>query len=112
MKRIGNLLLVSSLSLAFGVKSVSAQTFNDGDAHSISRGNYIKIDSLDVGSANYGIYKYTFDNGKYVGYCEDPQNFSGKKYSVSRELGATTNGKTIQNMDAGLLKIISEGYNQ
>lgn len=112
MKRIGNLLLVSSLSLAFGVKSVSAQTFNDGDAHSISRGNYITINSLDVGSANYGIYKYTFDNGKYVGYCEDPQNFSGKKYSVSRELGATTNGKTIQNMDAGLLKIISEGYNQ
>ena len=112
MKRIGKLLLVSSLSLAFGVKSVSAQTFNDGDAHSISRGNYITINSLDVGSANYGIYKYTFDNGKYVGYCEDPQNFSGKKYSVSRELGATTNGKTIQNMDAGLLKIISEGYNQ
>lgn len=112
MKRIGNLLLVSSLSLAFGVKSVSAQTFNDGDAHSLSRGNYITINSLDVGSANYGIYKYTFDNGKYVGYCEDPQNFSGKKYSVSRELGATTNGKTIQNMDAGLLKIISEGYNQ
>lgn len=112
MKRIGKLLLVSSLSLAFGVKSVSAQTFNDGDAHSISRGNYIKIDSLDVGSANYGIYKYTFDNGKYIGYCEDPQNFSGKNYSVSRELGATTNGKTIQNMDAGLLKIISEGYNQ
>ena len=112
MKRIGNLLLVSSLSFAFGVKSVSAQTFNDGDAHSISRGNYITINSLDVGSANYGIYKYTFDNGKYVGYCEDPQNFSGKKYSVSRELGATTNGKTIQNMDAGLLKIISEGYNQ
>ena len=112
MKRIGNLLLVSSLSLAFGVKSVSAQTFNDGDAHSISRGNYITINSLDVGSANYGIYKYTFDNGKYVGYCEDPQNFSGKNYSVSRELGATTNGKTIQNMDAGLLKIISEGYNQ
>lgn len=112
MKRIRNLLLVSSLSLAFGVKSVSAQTFNDGDAHSISRGNYITINSLDVGSANYGIYKYTFDNGKYVGYCEDPQNFSGKKYSVSRELGATTNGKTIQNMDAGLLKIISEGYNQ
>ena len=112
MKRIGNLLLVSSLSLAIGVKSVSAQTFNDGDAHSISRGNYITINSLDVGSANYGIYKYTFDNGKYVGYCEDPQNFSGKKYSVSRELGATTNGKTIQNMDAGLLKIISEGYNQ
>lgn len=112
MKRIGNLLLVSSLSLAFGVKSVSAQTFNEGDAHSLSRGNYITINSLDVGSANYGIYKYTFDNGKYVGYCEDPQNFSGKKYSVSRELGATTNGKTIQNMDAGLLKIISEGYNQ
>lgn len=112
MKRIGNLLLVSSLSLAFGVKSVSAQTFNDGDAHSLSRGNYITINSLDVGSANYGIYKYTFDNGKYVGYCEDPQNFSGKNYSVSRELGATTNGKTIQNMDAGLLKIISEGYNQ
>lgn len=112
MKRIGNLLLVSSLSLAFGVKSVSAQTFNDGDAHSISRGNYITINSLDVGSANYGIYKYTFDNGKYIGYCEDPQNFSGKNYSVSRELGATTNGKTIQNMDAGLLKIISEGYNQ
>lgn len=112
MKKIGNLLLVSSLSLAIGVKSVSAQTFNDGDAHSISRGNYITINSLDVGSANYGIYKYTFDNGKYVGYCEDPQNFSGKKYSVSRELGATTNGKTIQNMDAGLLKIISEGYNQ
>ena len=112
MKRIGNLLLVSSLSLAFGVKSVSAQTFNDGDAYSLSRGNYITINSLDVGSANYGIYKYTFDNGKYVGYCEDPQNFSGKKYSVSRELGATTNGKTIQNMDAGLLKIISEGYNQ
>ena len=112
MKRIGNLLLVSSLSLAFGVKSVSAQTFNDGDAHSLSRGNYITINSLDVGSANYGIYKYTFDNGKYVDYCEDPQNFSGKKYSVSRELGATTNGKTIQNMDAGLLKIISEGYNQ
>lgn len=112
MKRIGNLLLVSSLSFAIGVKSVSAQTFNDGDAHSISRGNYITINSLDVGSANYGIYKYTFDNGKYVGYCEDPQNFSGKKYSVSRELGATTNGKTIQNMDAGLLKIISEGYNQ
>lgn len=112
MKRIGNLLLVSSLSLAFGVKSVSAHTFNDGDAHSLSRGNYITINSLDVGSANYGIYKYTFDNGKYVGYCEDPQNFSGKKYSVSRELGATTNGKTIQNMDAGLLKIISEGYNQ
>lgn len=78
MKRIGNLLLVSSLSLAFGVKSVSAQTFNDGDAHSLSRGNYITINSLDVGSANYGIYKYTFDNGKYVGYCEDPQNFSGK----------------------------------
>lgn len=112
MKRIGNLLLVSSLALAFGVKSVSAQTFNEGDAHSLSRGNYITINSLDVGSANYGIYKYTFDNGKYVGYCEDPQNFSGKKYSVSRELGATTNGKTIQNMDAGLLKIISEGYNQ
>lgn len=112
MKRIGNLLLVSSLSLAFGVKSVSAQTFNEGDAHSLSRGNYITINSLDVGSANYGIYKYTFDNGKYVGYCEDPQNFSGKNYSVSRELGATTNGKTIQNMDAGLLKIISEGYNQ
>lgn len=112
MKRIGNLLLVSSLSLAFGVKSVNAQTFNDGDAHSISRGNYITINSLDVGSANYGIYKYTFDNGKYIGYCEDPQNFSGKNYSVSRELGATTNGKTIQNMDAGLLKIISEGYNQ
>lgn len=112
MKRIGNLLLVSSLSLAFGVKSVNAATFNDGDAHSLSRGNYITINSLDVGSANYGIYKYTFDNGKYVGYCEDPQNFSGKKYSVSRELGATTNGKTIQNMDAGLLKIISEGYNQ
>lgn len=112
MKRIGNLLLVSSLSLAFGVKSVSAQTFNDGDAHSLSRGNYITINSLDVGSANYGIYKYTFDNGKYVGYCEDPQNFSGKNYSVSRELGATTNGKTIQNMDAGLLKILSEGYNQ
>lgn len=112
MKRIGNLLLVSSLSLAIGVKSVSAQTFNEGDAHSLSRGNYITINSLDVGSANYGIYKYTFDNGKYVGYCEDPQNFSGKKYSVSRELGATTNGKTIQNMDAGLLKIISEGYNQ
>lgn len=112
MKRIGNLLLVSSLALAFGVKSVSAQTFNDGDAHSLSRGNYITINSLDVGSANYGIYKYTFDNGKYVGYCEDPQNFSGKNYSVSRELGATTNGKTIQNMDAGLLKIISEGYNQ
>ena len=112
MKRIGNLLLVSSLSLAFGVKNVSAQTFNEGDAHSLSRGNYITINSLDVGSANYGIYKYTFDNGKYVGYCEDPQNFSGKKYSVSRELGATTNGKTIQNMDAGLLKIISEGYNQ
>lgn len=112
MKRIGNLLLVSSLSLAFGVKNVSAQTFNDGDAHSLSRGNYITINSLDVGSANYGIYKYTFDNGKYVGYCEDPQNFSGKNYSVSRELGATTNGKTIQNMDAGLLKIISEGYNQ
>lgn len=112
MKKIGNILLVSSLSLAFGVKSVSAQTFNDGDAHSISSGNYITINSLDVGSANYGIYKYTFDNGKYVGYCEDPQNFSGKKYSVSRELGATTNGKTIQNMDAGLLKIISEGYNQ
>ena len=112
MKRIGNLLLVSSLSLAIGVKSVSAQTFNDGDAHSLSRGNYITINSLDVGSANYGIYKYTFDNGKYVGYCEDPQNFSGKNYSVSRELGATTNGKTIQNMDAGLLKIISEGYNQ
>lgn len=112
MKRIGNLLLVSSLSLAFGVKSVSAQSFNEGDAHSLSRGNYITINSLDVGSANYGIYKYTFDNGKYVGYCEDPQNFSGKKYSVSRELGATTNGKTIQNMDAGLLKIISEGYNQ
>lgn len=112
MKRIGNLLLVSSLSLAFGVKSVGAQTFNDGDAHSLSRGNYITINSLDVGSANYGIYKYTFDNGKYVGYCEDPQNFSGKNYSVSRELGATTNGKTIQNMDAGLLKIISEGYNQ
>ncbi len=112
MKRIGNLLLVSSLSLAFGVKSVSAQTFNDGDTHSISRGNYITINSLDVGSANYGIYKYTFDNGKYIGYCEDPQNFSGKNYSVSRELGATTNGKTIQNMDAGLLKIISEGYNQ
>lgn len=112
MKRIGNLLLVSSLSLAFGVKSVSAQTFNDGDAHSLSRGNYITINSLDVGSANYGIYKYTFDNGKYIGYCEDPQNFSGKNYSVSRELGATTNGKTIQNMDAGLLKIISEGYNQ
>ena len=108
MKRIGNLLLVSSLSLAFGVKSVSAQTFNDGDAHSLSRGNYITINSLDVGSANYGIYKYTFDNGKYVGYCEDPQNFSGKNYSVSRELGATTNGKTIQNMDAGLLKIISQ----
>lgn len=112
MKRIENLLLVSSLSLAFGVKSVNAATFNDGDAHSLSRGNYITINSLDVGSANYGIYKYTFDNGKYVGYCEDPQNFSGKKYSVSRELGATTNGKTIQNMDAGLLKIISEGYNQ
>lgn len=112
MKRIGNLLLVSSLSLAIGVKSVSAQTFNEGDAHSLSRGNYITINSLDVGSANYGIYKYTFDNGKYVGYCEDPQNFSGKNYSVSRELGATTNGKTIQNMDAGLLKIISEGYNQ
>ena len=112
MKRIGNLLLVSSLSLAIGVKSVNAQTFNDGDAHSISRGNYITINSLDVGSANYGIYKYTFDNGKYIGYCEDPQNFSGKNYSVSRELGATTNGKTIQNMDAGLLKIISEGYNQ
>ena len=112
MKRIGNLLLVSSLSLAFGVKNVSAQTFNEGDAHSLSRGNYITINSLDVGSANYGIYKYTFDNGKYVGYCEDPQNFSGKNYSVSRELGATTNGKTIQNMDAGLLKIISEGYNQ
>lgn len=112
MKRIGNLLLVSSLALAFGVKSVSAQTFNDGDAHSLSRGNYITINSLDVGSANYGIYKYTFDNGKYVGYCEDPQNFSGKNYSVSRELGATTNGKTIQNMDAGLLKILSEGYNQ
>lgn len=112
MKRIGNLLLVSSLSLAFGVKSVSAQAFNDGDAHSLSRGNYITINSLDVGSANYGIYKYTFDNGKYVGYCEDPQNFSGKNYSVSRELGATTNGKTIQNMDAGLLKILSEGYNQ
>ena len=112
MKRIGNLLLVSSLSFAFGVKSVSAQAFNEGDAHSLSRGNYITINSLDVGSANYGIYKYTFDNGKYVGYCEDPQNFSGKNYSVSRELGATTNGKTIQNMDAGLLKIISEGYNQ
>ena len=112
MKRIGDLLLVSSLSLAFGVKNVSAQTFNEGEAHSLSRGNYITINSLDVGSANYGIYKYTFDNGKYVGYCEDPQNFSGKKYSVSRELGATTNGKTIQNMDAGLLKIISEGYNQ
>lgn len=112
MKRIGNLLLVSSLSLAFGVKSVSAQSFNEGDAHSLSRGNYITINSLDVGSANYGIYKYTFDNGKYVGYCEDPQNFSGKNYSVSRELGATTNGKTIQNMDAGLLKILSEGYNQ
>lgn len=112
MKRIGNLLLVSSLSFAIGVKSVGAQTFNDGDAHSLSRGNYITINSLDVGSANYGIYKYTFDNGKYVGYCEDPQNFSGKNYSVSRELGATTNGKTIQNMDAGLLKIISEGYNQ
>ena len=112
MKRIGNLLLVSSLSFAIGVKSVSAQAFNEGDAHSLSRGNYITINSLDVGSANYGIYKYTFDNGKYVGYCEDPQNFSGKNYSVSRELGATTNGKTIQNMDAGLLKIISEGYNQ
>ena len=36
MKRIGNLLLVSSLALAFGVESVSAQTFNDGDAHSLS----------------------------------------------------------------------------
>lgn len=112
MKKIGNLLLVSSLALTFGINSVNAATFADGDSHSISRGNYIKIDSLDVGSANYGIYKYTFDNGKYIGYCEDPQNFSGKNYSVSRELGATTNGNTIQNMDAGLLKIMSEGYNQ
>ena len=39
------------------------------------------------------------------GYCEDPQNFSGKNYSVSRELGATTNGKTIQNSNRNIRKL-------
>lgn len=111
MKKIGKkLLIISLIALLTGVSSVKAATFKEGDKYNIKHTGNFDDPGLNVGGSAFDLRMYTV--GEYVAYCTDPQNGAGKNYTVLREIGATSNGNRVQNMDAGLLTIIQKGYNQ
>lgn len=111
MKKIGKkILIISLIALLTGVSSVKAATFKEGDKYDIKHTGNFDDPGLNVGGSAFDLRMYTV--GEYVAYCTDPQNGAGKNYTVLREIGATSNGNRVQNMDAGLLTIIQKGYNQ